>query len=82
MSVVKEKLMKLFERVAEDLAKTGKDSVAIWIKWVDGEPEEIQYELGAGVCECGEWAYYCGYCYDQAYEDGLKDGRRECDDYR
>jgi len=73
---VKEKLMKLFEKVAEDLAREGYDSVAIWIKWENGEPVDIEWELGAGVCECGEWAYYCHSCYNSAYDRGFDDGRR------
>ena len=73
---VKEKLMKLFEKVAEDLAKNKKNSVAIWIDWENGVPVDIDWELGAGVCECGEWATRCEGCYDSAYDTGFDDGRR------
>ena len=78
---VKEKLMKLLERVTEDLARNKNDSVAIWIKWENGEPIDIEWELGAGVCGCGEWAYYCGACYDSAYERGVEDGKRYGEGY-
>ena len=74
---VKERLMKLFEKVAEDLARNKKNSVAIWIDWENGVPVDISWELGAGVCECGEWAYHCKYCYDSAYEDGYSDCENE-----
>jgi len=78
---VKKKLMKLLEKVAEDLARENADSVAIYIKWECGEPKEIEWELYAGVCECGEWAVFCRGCLDTAYERGKEEGRRECEMY-
>jgi len=78
---VKEKLKEMFEKVVEDIVKHKVDSVAVWIKWVNGEPAEIQYELNAGVCECGEWACYCQSCLDYEYEKGKEHGWRECERY-
>ena len=82
---VKERLMKLFERVAEEMAKNKKDTVAIFVRWKNGVPEDIDFEFDVGVCECGEWATRCEDCYyynyDVGYEEGYRKGREECDCY-
>ena len=78
---VKKKLKELFEEVINEIAKEKSDCLAIWIEWVNGEPKRIDYEFGAGVCECGEWAYHCDICLDYEYERGKEDGRKECEGY-
>jgi len=78
---IKKKLMEMFEKVAEDIARHGVDSVAIWIEWLEDEPVRMEWKLEAGVCECGEWAYHCDACYDNAYNKGFEDGKRECEMY-
>ena len=78
---VKEKLMKWLERVAEDIVKEKADSVAIEITWGNGEPINVEWKLGAGVCECGEWAYHCHACYDSIYEEGVREGKIQGESY-
>ena len=82
---VKERLTKLFEKVIEEMAKNKKDTIAIFVRWNNGIPEEIEFEFDAGVCECGEWATRCERCYeynyDVGYEEGYKKGKEECGYY-
>ena len=80
-AMIKEELMKLFERIAEDIAKKRANSVAIWIRWEDDHPKDIEWELNVGVCDCGEWATKCDACYDNAYVKGLEDGKIDCEMY-
>jgi len=80
MNELKEtELVRRFEEIARELIKRRASSVAIWVRWENGIPTEIDHEFDVGVCECGEWAEYCRGCYDSAYEDGKRDGKVEAE---
>jgi len=73
----KAKLMMHFEKIAEEMARTKKNSVAIYIYWKNGKVEDVEWQIGAGVCECGEWAYWCDGCKENEYETGYRYGMRK-----
>jgi len=73
----KRELMKHFEKIAEEMARSKRSSVAIYIYWKNGEPEDMEWQIGAGVCECGEWAYWCDACKENEYETGYRYGLKK-----
>ena len=77
----KAKLMKHFEKIAEEMARNKQCNVAIHVYWKNGEPEDVEWEFGAGVCECGNWAYWCDACKEYEYEKGYKYGLQKGQEY-
>jgi len=77
----KRELMKHFEKIAEEMARNKQCNVAIHVYWKNGEPKDVEWEFGAGVCECGNWAYWCDACKEYEYEVGYKDGLQKGQEY-
>ena len=73
----KRELMIHFEKIAEEMARNKQCNVAIHVYWKNGEPEDVEWEFGAGVCECGNWATWCDACKEYEYETGYRYGMRK-----